>query len=180
MSNYTTYYENEFESMAVFNKENNNVMIVDIKSNLISPIQDIGFDFNILIHTFLSHDEYENQRLHKLFSKPEYIIINSDEEKWTYLLSDNIKPVVITYGFNNKATINPSSYDIHDLIEVNICFQREIKRINGIIIEPFELPIKIYSKEKLDIYSVIATITCGLLIGVDKFPIDSFMDFNKI
>ena len=50
--------------------------------------------------------------------------------------------------------------------------------MNGIIIEPFELPIKINSKEKLDIYAVIATIVCGLAIGIDMFSINSYMFFN--
>lgn len=178
MSGYKIYYENKLESMAVLNKGNTNIIIIDIKSNLISSIENIGFHFNILIHTFLNPRDYENSKLKKLFSESEYIIINCDEERWTYLLNDNIKPIVITYGFNNKATINPSSYNIHDLIETNICFQREIKRIDNTMIEPFELPIKIYSREKLDIYSVISTITCGLLLGVDKFSINTFMNFN--
>lgn len=177
MFGYTIYYENKFESMAVLNKGETNIMIVDIKSDSISSIENIGFEFNILIHTFLNPKGYEKQNLRRLFSQSDYIIINCDEEKWTYLLNNN-KPIVITYGFNNKATINPSSYNIHDLIEANICFQRAIKRIDGTIIEPFELPIKIYSREKLDIYSVIVCIASGLLLGIDKFSLHSFMTFN--
>lgn len=178
ISNYRIYYENKSESMVVLNKENINIIIMDIKINLVSSIEKIGFDFNILIHTFLDPKDYENHKVQSLFSESEYIIINCDEEKWTYLLNDNTKPIVITYGFNNKATINPSSYNIHDLIETNICFQREIERIDNTVIEPFELPVKIYSREKLDIYSVISTITCGLLLGIDKFSIDTLMKYN--
>lgn len=178
ISNYRIYYENKSESMVVLNKENINIIIMDIKINLVSSIEKIGFDFNILIHTFLDPKDYENHKVQRLFSESEYIIINCDEEKWTYLLNDNTKPIVITYGFNNKATINPSSYNIHDLIETNICFQREIERIDNTVIEPFELPVKIYSREKLDIYSVISTITCGLLLGIDKFSIDTLMKYN--
>lgn len=179
MSDYGIYYENKRESMVVLNREKNNIIIFDIKSSLVSAIEDIGIDFDILIHTFLNPEDYKNKKIQRLFSESEYIIVNSDEDKWNYLLNDNAKSIVITYGFNNKATINPSSYNIHDLIETNICFQREIRRINGSIIEPFELPIKIYSKEKLDIYSVISTMTCGLLLGIDKFSIDTFMKFNS-
>lgn len=176
--NYELCYENKTRSIAVLNKKNNIIFISDIKSNLISPITEIGIDFNILIHTFLNPNDYKNKNLQKLFSRSEYAIINSDEEKWNYLFNDNIKPIVITYGFNNKATINPSSYNIDDLIELNICFQREIKIMNGTMIEPFELPIKIHSGEKLDIYPVISAITCVLLLGIDKFSMDNLIVSN--
>ncbi len=179
MFDYGIYYENKHESMVVLNREKDNIIIFDIKPNLATAIEDIGIDFDIIIHTFLNPEDYKNKKLQRLFSESEYIIVNSDEDKWNYLLNDNVKPIVITYGFNTKATINPSSYNIHDLIEANICFQRQIRRINGSIIEPFELPIKIYSKEKLDIYSVISTMTCGLLLGIDKFSVVTFMKFNN-
>ncbi len=175
ISNYVLYYENQHRNMAILNKENNIIFIIDISPNLIIPLKEIGIDFNILIHTFLNKEDYENQNLQQLFSKSDYVIINCDEDKWNYLLDNNIKSIVITYGFNNKATINPSSYNIDDIMELNICFQREIKGMNNVTIEPFELPIKIRSTEKLDIYPVIATITCILLLGIDELSMDNFM-----
>lgn len=179
MANYKIYYENKKESMAVLFKENVNITIIDINPKTIKSIEDIGIDFNILIHTFLNPKDYKSKSLKSIFRNSDHIIVNCDEDNWTSLLDNNIESIVITYGFNNKATINPSSYNIHDLIEANICLQREIHTINDSIIEPFELPIKINSTEKLHIYSALATISCGLLLGIDMFSINNFIIFNK-
>lgn len=179
MANYKIYYENRNESMAVLIKENINITIIDINPKIIKSIEEIGIDFNILVHTFLNLKDYKNKSLKKIFRNSDHIIANCDENNWTSLLDNNIESIIITYGFNNKATINPSSYNIHDLIEANICLQREIHTINGDIIEPFELPIRIDSREKLHIYSALAIISCGLLLGIDIFSINPLIIFNK-
>lgn len=177
-ANYEIYYENKKESMAVLFKENVNITVIDINPKIIKSIEDIGIDFNILVHTFLNPNDYKNKSLKKIFRNSNHIIMNCDEDDWTSLLDNNIESIVITYGFNNKATINPSSYNIHDLIETNICLQREIHTINDFIIEPFELPIKIDSTEKLHIYSALAIISCSLLLGIDMFSINNFITFT--
>lgn len=178
LSEYNICYENKEKTILIFSKDNNHILLMDIKPNILPYISAIGIDFNILIPTFLDYVDYENVYLKNLLGNSEYILVNCDEERWTKLLENNTKSLAITYGFNNKATINLSSYNIHEIIEANICLQREIHAMNGIIIEPFELPIKINSKEKLDIYAVIATIVCGLAIGIDMFSINSYMFFN--
>lgn len=179
MGNYKIYYENKNESMAVLIKENINLTIIDINPKIINSIEAIGIDFNILVHTFLNQKDYKNKKLKKIFKNSKHIIANCDEDNWTSLLDNNIESIVITYGFNNKATINPSSYNIHDLIETNICLQREINTINGDVVEPFELPIKIDSREILHIYSVLAIISCSLLLGIDMVAINPLMFFSK-
>lgn len=163
--NYDVIYENKAESMIVLCKECKTLIVMDIKPGIISSIEDIGIDFDIILHTFLNIKDYENKSLKTIFSKAKYIIVNCDEEKWNLLLNDNIKSILITYGFNNKATVNPSSYNNQDLMEAVICFQREVETMDGNVIEPFEFPIKIDTEKKLDIYSVIAIVVCGLVLG---------------
>ena len=179
MTDYKIYYENKNESMAVLIKGNSNITIIDINPKIIKSIEDIGIDFNILVHTFLNPKDYKNKSLKNIFRNSKHIIANCDENNWTSLLDNNIESIVITYGFNNKATINPSSYNIHDLIEANISLQREIHTINNDIIEPFELPIRIDSGNKLDIYPVLSVIACGLLLGIDIFSINPFIILSK-
>jgi len=178
MTSYKIYYENRNKNMVILINGNINITIIDINPKMFKTIEDIGIDFNILIHTFLNPKDYKNKYLKKIFRNSDYIIVNCDEDDWTSLLHNNMESIAITYGFNNKATINPSSYNIHDLIEANICLQREIKTMDDNIIEPFELPIKIDSSDKLDIYSALSVIACSLLVGIDIFSINPLIIFN--
>ena len=139
---------------------------------------DLGLEFDIIIHTSLNNGIYEKDKLKELVSRSQYIIINSDEDEWIHLLNDNITTIVITYGFNNKASINLSSIDKQDIIEINICVQREIQTINGTIVEPFELPIKIDTKEKVNIYSILSIIACGLVMDKDLGNINISLIYN--
>ncbi|MBU5427332.1 hypothetical protein KQI41_13150 [Tissierella pigra] len=174
---YKTLYTNSSENIIILNKGYSNILLLDIKEELISSIRNMDIKFNIIIHTFLNTKSYEDHNTKNIFNNSEYIIVNCDEENWNRLLENNLKSIIISYGFNNKASINISSYNIDDIIEGNICFQREIKTINGNIIEPYELPIKINSRDKLDIYGVIATITTSLLMDIDIFSLKDFTRF---
>ena len=174
---YKTLYTNSSENIIILNKGYSNILLLDIKEELISSIRNMDIKFNIIIHTFLNTKSYEDPNTKNIFNNSEYIIVNCDEENWNRLLENNLKSIIISYGFNNKASINISSYNIDDIIEGNICFQREIKTINGNIIEPYELPIKINSRDKLDIYGVIATITTSLLMDIDIFSLKDFTRF---
>jgi UDP-N-acetylmuramyl pentapeptide synthase len=180
MWNYETIYENKTKSMAILNQNKNYIMIIDISPEKANAIGYIGIDFNIIIHTFLKSVDYDNQNIKDMFLKSKYIIINSDEDRWTSLLDNNVESIVITYGFNNKSTVNPSSYNIHDIIEANIGFQRVIYTILGEDIDPFELPIKINSRSKVDLYSGIAAMACGLILGIDLFLLDEVLEFKGI
>lgn len=172
---------NPQESFLLFFKEDNDfILLVNLEIITIASIADLGIEFDIIIHTFLKPRDYENIDLKYILRNSKYILINSDEENWTFLMEDIDKSIVITYGFNHKATINLSSYNIHEITEANICLQRKIHAINNNIIEPFELPIKINTRDKLDVYLILAVILCGLVIGIDVFSIKSYMFFSKI
>ena len=62
MFDYGIYYENKHESMVVLNREKDNIIIFDIKPNLATAIEDIGIDFDIIIHTFLNPEDYKNKK----------------------------------------------------------------------------------------------------------------------
>lgn len=176
---YSIIYETKVESLAMLKNKEKEIMILDIKPSMINSIEDFAIDFNIIIHTFVDINNDNKEILKRVFKKSNYIILNCDEEKWINLIEENLQSIVITYGFNNKASINLSSYNNQDLIEANICFQRGISKLNGNIIEPFELPIKLNSRKKSDIYSAIAVIACGLIIEIDIFSLNLMKIFNS-
>lgn len=175
---YSKYPITQFNNFFILNKDGSSILLIDIKSKTLNPILDLGFEFDIIIHTSLNDAGYENKKLRELVARSKYLIINSDEEKWTDLLNDNITTIVITYGFNNKATINLSSFNKQDIVEANICVQREIETIDKVIVEPFELPIKIDTKEKVNIYSILSIIACGLLIDINLTNINVSAIYN--
>lgn len=171
-------YENLNKDLVIFNKENKNIFIFDIESGKISSIIEMGIYFHLIIHTFNNHSK-DSKIIKNLFINTDFVILNCDEEKWTYFFNGNTNSIVITYGFNNKATVNISSYYIHDYIEASICLQRKLFSIIGKEIDPFELPVKVNSQEKLNIYPVIAIIICGLLINLDISKINNSIFIDK-
>lgn len=171
-------YENLNKDFVIFNKENNNIFIFDIESEKISSIIEMGIYFHLIIHTF-NNNSKDSKIIKNLFINTDFVILNCDEEKWTYFFNGNTNSIVITYGFNNKATVNISSYYIHDYIEANICLQRKLFSIKGKEIDPFELPVKVNSQEKLNIYPVIAIVICGLLINLDISKINNSIFIDK-
>lgn len=182
MFNFLGYSQNSVSKSSnffIFNKEDSNILLIDIESNTLSCLLKWGFQFDIIIHTSFDNLEFNSNKLKELVASSKYLIINSDDEKWTYLLNDNITTIIITYGFNNKATINLSSFDKDDAIEANICIQREIQTIDKKIVEPFELPVKINSREKINIYSILSVIACGIVMGIDFTNINISLIYNR-
>lgn len=176
--NFKICYKNIKKNIIILNQNHKIIIIIDIDPYIIDSIDYIGLDFTLLIHTFLEEDNRNTDSLRNIFHRTKNIIINCDEEKWIDLLENNKESIVITYGFNNKATINPSSYNIHDSIKANICFQREIIALSGEKIYPFEMPIRINSIEKQDLYSVMGVFTIGLILGEDNYLGKKLVEFK--
>lgn len=170
-------YENKKENIIVLNQDKKIIIILDINPNIINSIDYIGIDFTLLIHTFIKVDDNKSS-LKNIFQRTKNIIINCDEDKWINLLEENKKSIVITYGFNNKATINPSSYNIDDLINANICFQREMLTLYGEKIDPFEIPITINSIQKQDLYSAMGVLAGVLILGLNNVIGEELVEFE--
>ena len=176
-SSFEIIYANKKGNLIILNQNQKIIIILDIDPNIINSLDYIGIDFTLLIHTSLRSDD-KNSSLRNLFQRTENIIINCDEEKWLDLLEDNKESIVITYGFNNKATINPSSYNIHDSINANICFQRKILNLSGEGIDPFEIPVKINSVQKQDLYSAMGVLASGLILGLKNLLNEDSIEFE--
>lgn len=123
------------------NKEHT-VIIINDKS--IDNIRNIRFE-TILV---MSLEEITNGRniVHDLFKNTKYLIINSDMNNEELEIINNMKLNVITFGFNQKATITASSIEESLLL----CLQRKILDINQKTLEPQEISAKIRNKKLLN------------------------------
>lgn len=121
--------------------------IIFFNDKNINYLKNIQFD-TLLIDSNLKEKEKE---LRKVISNSKNIILNSDIE-YNKKLIDNLNLMVITYGFNNKATFTVSSIDNNKAI---ICLQRIIFNENNEEIEPSEYEVKL--DQNVDKYAIIGT-----------------------
>lgn len=120
--------------------------IIFITENNISNIKNIQFE------TIIIDDNIKNKiELRKIISNAKYVILNTDINMNMNIIN-NLNLIIITYGFNNKATFTVSSMEETNII---ICLQRIIINKKGIKIEPQEYKIEI--DENVEKYAIIAT-----------------------
>ena len=76
--------------------------------------------------------------LNEIFKNCKYIAINADMENELKFIN-NMELRVITFGFNPKSTITASSVEENFLV----CLQRKFININGDVLEPQEIEVKL-------------------------------------
>lgn len=162
---YKIVYSNTKGSMIGFNNGINTLLIIDIEPSQIKNLSNLEFKFDILLHTFLKDEDYNDISIKDIFANCNYCILNLDEELWISLISQSTKGIVVTYGFNLKSTLTISSYNIDQKIKANLCLQREIYSLNCKRLEPHEFSIEIDSVNIDDIYPVLAGATLSLVLG---------------
>jgi len=95
------------------------------------------------------------------------IIIDVEDNELLYLLNDDVKQHIITYGFNSKASMTTSSIGDTLLMKDFMCYlQKTILTKNGKKIEPQEYLIRIESNE-VNPYNILAAATFAIINGVD-------------
>ena len=109
--------------------------VLFIKEKSIENIKNIKFETIIIARQFKNIE-----LLKKILENATYLIINSDIENNLNLLQ-NINAIVITYGFNSKATITASSVEDE---EIMLCIQRTLENKNKKEIEPQEIKMSIF------------------------------------
>ena len=95
---------------------------------------------NIKFETFLLGKKVEKKQeiIRDMAQKAKYFIINSDIKENLPLL-DNLDLTLITYGYNQKATITASSVEENKRM---LCLQRSIKNVYQKEVEPQEIEIE--------------------------------------
>lgn len=118
--------------------------IVFISNNNIEKFQNMKFE------TVVVDKEIKNvNQLKSIISNSRYLILNADIKIDSAILED-MNLMVITYGFQNKATFTVSSVSENNII---ICLQRIMKTAQNGKYEPQEMNIKI--EQNLDIHTII-------------------------
>jgi len=114
-----------------------NIEIIQITKESIKNIKNIKFDEIIFLQN-INFEEDEYKYMNEIVSKAKYLIINGDIE--IDALKKIEKPIkLITFGFNSKATITISSVNDEKII---VCIQRDIKKLDGKLLEIQEKEIK--------------------------------------
>lgn len=128
------------------------IEIIDITKESIKSLRNVRFEEIIFLENIeLSSDEYKYMK--ELISKERFLILNGDISIDILEKIELEEPIqIITFGFNSKATITISS--IRDE-RVMICLQRDIKKVNGEILEKQEKEIKL-KKDNKKIYNNLA------------------------
>lgn len=120
-------------------------------------------DFDVFIHN-LSENK-ENSLVNEMLARSKICVLNSDDESLVSLAHGLSNTLTITYGFNGRATLTISSYDVDPIIKINLCLQRDITSLNGYKTEPFEFCISIDSTDEKMIYSLLAGAALNIIMG---------------
>lgn len=154
-------YENIKENITCIEKDNITVFLMQISPQNISLCYSIGIEFDIIT--------YNSKKIldHK-YLKSRYFILNCDEDNWLKLPLSRLNSLVISFGFNNKASLTVSSYNDNDDVKLSLFLQREVFTIVGTTIEPFEFVINSKVTNDESVYKIIAAATTSLVLGNKK------------
>ena len=117
-----------------FEKYNQKHTLFSIQNGNIENIKNIKFETILICADTILEEKQEI--LKQMLQSTSYVIMNVDMVS-NELLQES-KAMVITYGFQTKATITMSSIDDENMI---LCIQREFTNINHISVEPQEISI---------------------------------------
>lgn len=123
------------------NTPNKEHTVIVINDKNIDNIRNIRFETILVINLEELIGKEEN--INELFENTKYLIINSDMESSNLQLINNMKLNVITFGFNQKATITTSSVEEN----LMLCIQRRVVDVNKNVLEPQEIEVKVINKK---------------------------------
>jgi len=141
--------------------DNKKVDFINLDTKTIDNLKNIKFDI-ILISNLNKINR--NNSFKKIISNTDISVINADIKE-NFEILDNLKGIVITYGFNQKSTITASSVNDDT---ISICIQRIIEDKRGKKIEPIEYVENIENFKNIDISDVIGIKTVENLLTYKK------------
>lgn len=123
------------------NSVNKEHTVITINDKSVDNIKNIRFETILVISLKELVNKFDV--INEIFKNTKYLVINSDIDDDSLKLINNTKLNVITFGFNQKATITASSVEDN----LMLCLQRKILDINKNILEPQEIEVKVISKK---------------------------------
>jgi len=142
-----------------FDKSRAEIINLDLKN--IENFKNVKFNL-VLISNLEKYKK--NSTFKKIVSNSNIAVVNTDNKKNLEIL-ENLKGTVITYGFNQKATITASSVEDSN---ISICVQRVIENVNGEKIEPIEYVENMEDIKNIEISDVIGVKTIENLLTKKK------------
>jgi len=142
-----------------FDKSRAEIINLDLKN--IENFKNVKF--NLVLISNLEKNK-KNSTFKKIVSNSNIAVVNTDNKKNLEIL-ENLKGTVITYGFNQKATITASSVEDSN---ISICVQRVIENVNGEKIEPIEYVENMEDIKNIEISDVIGVKTIENLLTKKK------------
>ena len=125
------------------NRVNKEHTVIIINDKSIDNIRNIRFETILVMN--LEEITEGKEIIHEIFKNTKYLIINIDMNYEGLEIINNMKLNVITFGFNQKATITASSIEENLLL----CLQRKIIDVKQNILEPQEISATIRNKKLL-------------------------------
>ena len=162
---YQLIYSNATGNIMILSNDNINLIVISMKTVETAEIDSFGLEFDFLIINIIDSKFQKDTFLKTKFINCDYYIINTDEDNLNLLSLESLDGIIITYGFNSKATMTISSHIIDQTMEASLCLQREIITLSGDRVDSFEFIMEINSKNKDHIYSVLAASVLSLVIG---------------
>ncbi len=162
LSEFRLIYEHLDETIIGFCKSDQIFIIVDILEGDLYQEKIANLDFDILIHNLA---ENKSNLVKEILSRSKVWVLNTDNDDLISLVEGLDSRLTITYGFNGKATLTISSYDVDPTIKISICLQRDITSLKGIKTEPFEFCIAMETTDESKIYPLLAGVALNILMG---------------
>lgn len=134
-------------------QEKHSVIILNEEN--IENMKNIKFN-SIIINKESNMVETRKPILKQILKNAKYLIINSDIYKKIEIIQD-INIIVITYGYNLKATVTASSINEEKIL---LCIQRNIQVDNKTNIESKEIYVDIIEN---DVYTTMCTNIVGFV-----------------
>ena len=132
------------------NLKDKSIKVISINNNSIENIKNVKFETIVVDDILLQKDKEYNAKiqknketLKKIINNSKNIILNSDIIENLDTVK-NLNLTIITYGFNSKATITMSSLNEDNML---VCLQRNIKILDGRIVEQQEVNIELDEKQ---------------------------------
>lgn len=161
---YQIKYTNSKGNIAILSNDRIDLVAISMNPKEVEGLDNFGLEFDFLIINIMDSTFHKDSLLKHQFRYCHHYIINTDGDNLNLLSLESLDGIVITYGFNSKATMTLSSYNIDQVMEASLCLQREIITLSGNRVSSFEFILEIDSKNKDDIYSVLAASIFSLVL----------------
>lgn len=142
------------------NSETYKFEVININKENIENIKNIKFEIIVINEDFKCLINNSNY-LENIISKSYYVIANSDIKENVELIK-KLNANIITYGFNKDALITISSVKEDSIM---LCIQKNIKRLDGSVLEEQERNIKIEKNNIKKLYNTLTIFTILEIYG---------------